>query len=125
MFKNIKLKYLKSSNQKGAALLFTTLLVLAVISIISLGVAGILIREWKTRVFINKFPLAYCAADSGAERILYAIYKNDYQPSLSEEITFNLTNSSSYKITVVSEEPLVIRIVGDMGEVSRAIRLDF
>ena len=126
MLENIELKHSKSINQKGAILLFTTLLVLVVISIISLGVAEILTKEWKTRIFVNDSPLAYYAADSGAERMLYEIYKNDYQPSVDDSgLTFYLTNGSTWTMSVVSSSPLIIRIVGSMGEVSRAIRLDF
>ena len=114
------------NSERGAVLLFTTLLVLVVISIISLGVAEILTEEWKTRIFVYDSPLAYCAADSGAERILYEIYKKDYQPSVDDpDLTFHLANGSSWTMSVVSSSPLIIRIVGSMGEVSRAIRLDF
>jgi hypothetical protein len=84
------------SNTKGTILYFA-ILILSVIFAISVGLSLIIFGQMKIQREIGYSVIALCAADTGIERALYAIYK-DGNLSFSENA--NLDNGASYQVWV-------------------------
>ena len=90
------------------------------------GVSFSLTRELEIIESLQKSPMAYCAADSGAERLLYKI-KDGYSPlppyPVEDIIIFDLDNGSSYE--VIAPSPSVFKSIGTIDDISRAIELSY
>ena len=119
-----KLYRVCKEEQKGAVLLVASLLIMSVLLMIFFGVSFSLTKELKMFESLQKSPMAYCAADSGAERILYKL-KEGYSPSSYPEdiVIFNLSNGSSYKVIASSSK--VFKSIGTIDDISRAIELSY
>jgi len=75
-----KVKFIK--NNRGSALMIT-ILILASILIVVLGVSEILTRGLQNSKISGLSGLAYLAAESGAEKTLYLMRKTGFEPSAS------------------------------------------
>ena len=121
-----KLYYAKKENQEGAVLLVASLLIMSVLLMIFFGVSFSLTKELKMFESLQKSPLVYCAADSGAERILYNL-KEGYSPPgpfpMNNIINFTLENGSSYEVAAPSSK--VFKSIGTIDDISRAIELSY
>ncbi len=70
----------KLKSQEGIALLFV-ILIMSVILTISLGISAVLIKQIKTAEEIGDSVVAFYAADSGIEKVLYDLYKSSPRAS--------------------------------------------
>lgn len=113
-------------NQKGAVLLVASLLIMSVLLMIFFGVSFSLTKELKMFESLQKSPMAYCAADSGAERILYKI-KEGYSPVSPYPVSIvsfsGFDNGSSYE--VIAPSSTVFKSIGTIDDISRAIELSY
>ncbi len=83
---NIKDK--KNKYQKGIAVYFT-LVVLAVLTASLLSVLAISISQTRIVYALGDSIIAFYAADTGAEKVLYEIYKQSFDPQLAETCQAN------------------------------------
>jgi len=70
----IKMK--KNISQKGAISILLAVLLLAELSVISLGIATLMIKQLKMSGQTGQSVVAYYAAEAGAERCLYDVRKS-------------------------------------------------
>lgn len=134
-------------NNKGSLLLITVLILASMLTI-SLGVASIItsgLVQGRTQANSTK---AYFAAESGAEQVLWEIRKNFFEPDLVCSTTlgaiyvqfptagsptstcvntvqnYSLTNGSSYSILFSSSSPYVImNINGIFQNLRRTVQI--
>jgi hypothetical protein len=83
---------------KGTILYFA-ILILSVIFVISVGLSLIIFGQMRIQREIGYSVIALCAADTGVERALYAIYK---EGNLSFSETANLENGANYWVSVAT-----------------------
>ncbi|MGC9031451.1 MAG: pilus assembly PilX N-terminal domain-containing protein [Minisyncoccia bacterium] len=76
---NIKIK----KDQKGVAL-YLVILLLTTVSVVSTFLINFSVSELKILQGIGNSVIAFFAADTGSERILFDLYKGDYIPSKGE-----------------------------------------
>ena len=102
-------------DRRGIAVLLTVL-ILSSILLISLGISEILQRNLRAAKISSYSPPAYLAAESGAERVLWEVRKNnsanmsigvDNSVSFDPAITFNSAN-----ISVIADS--VTEVVGEL-----------
>jgi hypothetical protein len=81
---------------KGTILYFA-ILILSIIFTISVGLSLIVFGQMRIQREIGYSVVSLCAADTGVERALYAIYK---EGNLSFSESANLENGASYNVFV-------------------------
>jgi hypothetical protein len=114
---------------KGTILYFA-ILILSVIFTISIGLSLIILGRMKIQREIGHSVIALCAADTGVERALYAIYK---EGNLSFSENANLDNGASYNVFVstsssqcgTSIQYYCIKSQGNFKGVTRSIDASF
>jgi len=120
---------------KGTILYFA-ILILSIIFTISIGLSLIIFGRMKMQREIGYSVIALCAADTGVERALYAIYKGNALATKGSSVTFsgNLDNGSSYTVNIydrytgqcqTSVQYYCIQSRGDFKGVTRAIYASF
>ena len=138
--KNIKLFYL---NQKGTAVLLTVLILTSLL-FVALGVTEILQRSLKLSNISGRSQPAYLVAESGIERLLWEIRKNDSNGTSTpgtdigdgfSSFTFvpdlSFSNSSAsyeakYKDYLDSgKEMREVQIIGQFYDAQRKIRIEY
>lgn len=113
-------------NQRGAALVVTSLIILTILTLVFLGVSTSLTEELKMFESLQNSPPSYYAADSGAERVLYKLNKQGYSPLPPyplEVLTFTLENGGSYKVIATSST--TFKSIGEMDDISRSVELSY
>jgi hypothetical protein len=111
---------------KGTILYFA-ILILSVIFTIAMSLSLIIFGQLKMQREIGYSVIALCAADTGVERALYAIYKDG---NLSFSASTTLENGASYTVQV-SDGSLCgaaffcIKSLGNFEGVTRAIDASF
>ena len=115
---------MKTNPQKGVSLLLT-LLIMAAILAIALGLSQLTLGEIKLARNIPKSLIAYYAAEAGAERALYEKRINDTNLDIAD-CTIFLDNGSQYgvKLTTVGEN-IFIKSIGCYEGITRAIEVSF
>ncbi|SRR4030042_4584770 len=115
---------MKYNKQKGAALLITILVMAALLSI-ALGIARLSIGEIKLVRDIPNSMIAYYAAEAGVERALF----EEWQGSGAEDrpiCSVILNNNSCYGITVDDTGgTLKIKSTGSYLTTNRSIEVSF
>jgi hypothetical protein len=114
---------------KGTILYFA-ILILSIIFAISIGLSLIIFGQLKMQREIGYSVIALCAADTGVERALYAIYKDG---NLSFSESANLDNGASYNVFVstsstqcgTSVRYYCIKSRGTFKETTRSIDASF
>lgn len=126
-------------NNKGSLLLITVLILASMLTI-SLGVASIItsgLVQGRTQANSTK---AYFAAESGGEQVLWEIRKNFFEPELVCSTTlgtiyvkfpeassptstcvstvqnYSLSNGSNYNITFTSSSPYIIMNINGVSQ---------
>lgn len=122
---------MKYNNQKGTSLLLTILIMAALLSI-ALGVSKLGLEEIKLTRDISKSLIAYYTADAGVEA---AIYEDRSNAAYLGETDFNLNgcldgpvNEICYSVEVigsVSGGDRVIKSKSFYKDIERAIELSF
>jgi len=122
-------------NTKKGTTLYLAVIVLSVLLTISIGLSLIIFGQIKIQREIGLSVVALCAAESGIERALYAIYKeNILQPDTATSITSTLDNGSSYIVYIYasstgqcdsSTQYYCLKSRGNFRGVVRAIEVSF
>lgn len=76
--------------------IYLSLMVMAILLAIGLGLSTIIIGQMKMVKEMGDSVIAIFAADTGIERVLYAISINDLQPQYSDQV-----GNASYNATLV------------------------
>jgi hypothetical protein len=123
----IKKKILKL--KKGSSLYLVILIMLALFSI-SVFLINITVQSTKIYFGIGNSVIAFFAADTGAEKILYDLYKGDYQPTVIScpypEWQNLDSTGAKYSVCVASTSPkVIIWTTGLYSDTKRRIELTF
>jgi len=81
--------------EKGVSV-YISFMIMTILLIIGFGISTILLSQIKILRGMGDSVLAFCAADTGIERVLYAISINDLQQTYS-----GLVGEASYNATLV------------------------
>ncbi|GAI23960.1 unnamed protein product [marine sediment metagenome] len=115
---------MKISNQKGVSLLLTILIMAALLAI-AIGVTRLSLGEIKLIRDIPNSLIAYYAADSGIERALYE-ERIGGGAADQADCSVNLDNDSKYGVNVSQiGETVVIKSTGCYKDIRRAIEVSF
>lgn len=119
---------MKNNNQKGVSLLLTILIMAALLAI-AIGVTRLSLGEIKLIRDIPNSLIAYYAADSGIERALYEKRINGLDLSIPDcpgAGSAELDNDSKYGVNVSQiGETVVIKSGGCYKDIRRAIEVSF
>ncbi|MDP2930576.1 MAG: hypothetical protein Q8N56_03165 [bacterium] len=116
-----------NTSQKGIAL-YLTIMVTGLIMVIAFSMVGVFVSQLGTLRDIGNSVLAFCAAETGAERALYGLSKGETGPQWQEE----LSNGASF--TVIIQNPgegdcpssilnYCLKSIGVYKEVRRGLRI--
>ena len=128
----------KLKEQKGVSL-FISIMVLSAIMAIGFGLSSLLIGEIEISRDINNFVPAIYAADSGIERVLYKIRKEEPPvftscPDTSAcTVSGLMSNGAEYTATVLDsgvswcppESAICIRGLGNLADTHRGFEVTF
>lgn len=118
---------MKINNQKAASLLLT-LLIMAALLAIALGISKLTLGEIRLGRDIPKSIVAYYAAEAGIEQALYEKRINDTNLSISDCPAggVSLDNESQYgvKLTTIGKN-IFIKSIGCYKGITRAIEVSF
>jgi len=114
---------MKKNNQKGVSLLFT-LLIMAALLAITIGVTRLSLGEIKLIRDIPNSLIAYYAADSGIERALYE-ERISGSASNQADCSVDLDNESSYGLEILRGALITIKSTGCYKDIRRAIEVSF
>ena len=141
----MKLHNLFEKNQGTA--LFMALMILSGVLVVSLGAANLInlgIRQSRIQVYSTK---AYFAAEAGAERVLWEIRKNGFNPSScvenvdyvifdndnfppntavcgSEQIN-SLFNNATYSVFYKLSSPITFESIGRFQDAKRSVEVSY
>lgn len=114
--------------EKGYALL-VVLFILGLLSVIVLGVTVIIATKLKVTITTAHSVVAFYAAESGSERILYNDRKGIYNPNPAEIDTTiktgTLSNGSTYEVILLNDSPTSIKSIGSFQNVKRALEFNY
>jgi len=89
---------IKKTNKKRGSILYFSLLVLTITSLVVLGISSITILQIRMSRGMKNSAVAFYASDSGVEQALFNI-KSGIYTSISGTISFN-SKSSTYNVIV-------------------------
>lgn len=92
-FKNLKLKI--KNYQRGVSL-YLAILIMAVLLALALGISAILYGQMKMIKGMKDSVIAFYAANTGVERVLYGISRNQFASTTSGNV-----GPASYQATLV------------------------
>lgn len=124
-----------SKKKKGVAV-FLVVMLGAVILAVVLGLSALLMRQAVIVHQLSQSVLAFYAADSGVERILYAVRQEGYDPSTCTPTPCQtpypttsdpaFTNGASYETYVQdTTSSTELRAIGIYRQVRRAIEISY
>lgn len=122
---------LKLKREKGYALL-VVLLILGLLSVIVLGVNIIIATKLKVTIATAHSVVAFYAAESGSEKILYDDRKGAYDPNpagigfvITPPGKITLSNGATYEVILLNDSPTSIKSIGSFQNVKRALELNY
>lgn len=121
---------MKNSFQKGVSL-YLAIIVMFLLLAMALGLSGILFSQLKIVKGMENSVIAFYGADTGIERVLYAIRKEGYIPQLNEEPCDKefdcqkLENGATYIIKISPNSTSTISSNGNYKKVNRAIEITY
>ena len=114
-------------NQKGVSL-YLTMVILSVLMAVILTMINVAISQIKVIHTLSNSVVAFYAADTGVERVLYAVYKEGYIPSKGEcpsSYGGTLENEAAYEVCVSDKSNLIIFSTGSYRKIKRRIEITF
>lgn len=122
--------YPKFLNENRGVSLYLTLTLMALMLTIALGVSSILISQMRSLGEMGNSVVAFYAADTGIERMLYAARQESYAPSSGDSCgsPFScpaLSNGSSFVIEIQTGPETIIKSKGTYKDVSRSIEINY
>jgi len=110
-------------SQKGISLMFAIFILTFTLGI-TLGTSTILVRQMKIMREIGYSAVAFFAADSGIEKILYEDRKNNLVGTGTISFTFP-DNGASYDVEYDSNGDTTIKSTGTYQNTKRAIEIQY
>ena len=114
--------------QRGIAL-YLALILMFILFSIGLGISTILISQIKVIRGLGQSVVAFYAADTGVERVLYAIRKESYVPPSLPDQPFTdvvLDNGATYTVRILDFNSITtIDSKGTHQETRRAIEITY
>ncbi len=114
-------------NQKGVSL-YLTIVILSVLMAVVFTMISIAVSQIKVIYTLSDSVIAFYGADTGIERVLYAVYKEGYIPSKGEcpsAYKGILDNGAGYEVCVSNKSTLTIFSTGDYKKTKRRIEINF
>jgi len=114
-------------NQKGVSL-YLTIVILSVLMAVILTMIGLAISQIKVIHTLSDSIIAFYAADTGIERVLYAIFQEGYAPSIGEcppSYRGTLENGATYEVSVSKKSDSIIFSTGNYKKTKRRIEITF
>lgn len=105
---------------RGAAIITVVLFFVAIASVVAIGLASPVVREFKDTKDIEKSKGAYYLSEAGHEDALYRI-KQGLQISSQEVLSLN-GNTATTTITTVDSSNRIINSVGDISKNTRRVK---
>ncbi|MBU1037034.1 pilus assembly PilX N-terminal domain-containing protein [Patescibacteria group bacterium] len=93
--------------KESGAILILALLIMSVVITVSLGASLLVISETKQSRQLDQSVMAYYAAESGVERALYQVRKQDFDREEFNQMNEQLSNNSSYRLVAKDTENVV------------------
>ena len=131
--RSIKMMFKSSQTQKGISI-YLSLMIMTVLLAIALGVSTILISQQKSIKGMGNSVIAFYAADSGIEKMLYDAFRGvDIAANCPESnpCQATLENGATYSIIVLpntdpkcSGSYYCIKSVGEYKETKRALEAE-
>jgi len=111
--------------EKGVSL-YLTIVILSVLVTALLALITISVSQIKIIWTLGDSVVAYYAADTGIERVLYGLYKEGYVPSLGDcRYSDILDNNSTYEVCVSDSSISTIFSTGTYKKTKRRIEVNF
>lgn len=119
----------KQKNQRGVILLLT-LFILSGILVITLAAADLVLAGLKMNRLTGYSNLAFFAAETGLERALWEVRKNNYVlPDIDTLNVFSLSdlgNGSAYQVNYATSTPIVtFTSIGSYRGAKRSVESNF
>lgn len=114
-------------NQKGVSL-YLTIVILSVLMAVVLTMISMAVSQIKVIYTLADSVIAFYGADTGIERVLYAVYKEGYIPSEGEcPVAYQgtLDNGSTYQVCVSDSSISTIFSAGTYKKTKRRIEINF
>ncbi len=114
-------------NQKGVSL-YLTMVILSVLMAVILTMINVAISQIKVIHTLSGSIVAFYAADTGIERVLYAIFQEGYMPSKGEcplPYSGTLENEATYGVCISDESDSIIFSTGSYKKIKRRIEITF
>lgn len=114
-------------NQKGVSL-YLTIVILSVLMAVILTMIGMAISQIKVIHTLSDSIIAFYAADTGIERVLYAIFQEGYVASKGEcppAYKGTLENGATYEVCVSDKSDSIIFSTGSYKKTKRRIEITF
>jgi hypothetical protein len=128
-------------NKRASALLMTVM-ILSSILIVVLGVSSLVSSSLRLSRAQENSAKAYYAAESGVERLIWAIGKDSFdlgscdlsvnkfvdfvgKKCTSAKNIYSLSNNSSYYLTYTNDSPSSFEVVGKYANISRSIEISY
>jgi len=110
---------------KGITLYFA-LIILTALTGVLLALINISVSQIKITGVQGDSENAFFAADTGIERVLYAIYKEEYEPVSGKCPAYsgNLEGGATYEVCIDSVTSTIIRSTGAYQGIQRKIEID-
>jgi hypothetical protein len=113
-------------NKPGSALALT-MFILAGMMVVALSGSYIILLGIKASGIQSQSTKAYFAAESGAERLLWELRKQDLsRPIVSFEnivLSDSLGSGSSYEVYYTHFSPLIFKSIGEFNNTKRSVEL--
>ncbi|MBU2579069.1 pilus assembly PilX N-terminal domain-containing protein [Patescibacteria group bacterium] len=115
----------KRHDHKGVSLYFALIILFALTGAL-LALITLSVSQIKIIGIQNDSLIAFYAADTGIERVLYEIYKNGYSPVAEECPAFfgTLDNNAKYEVCVSASATTTIQSTGTYQGIQRRIQID-
>jgi Tfp pilus assembly protein PilX len=110
--------------RKGVSLYFA-FIILAVLTGVLLSLITLSVSQIKTTGLQTDSAIAFYAADTGVERVLYEIFQNNYVPELGKcPYKETLDNGAEYEVCISGSASTTIQSTGAYQGIQRKIEID-
>lgn len=121
-----------NNSNKGVSI-YLAVMTMAILLAIAIGLSAILVIQIKTVKGMGNSVIAFYAADTGIERVIYAARKEGYLPTSGEDFcalpSFDcplLNNGSTYAIEIIAANgSFTIDSRGSYQDTKRAIEISY
>ncbi len=113
----------KNISQQGAISILLAILLLAELSVISLGIATLAIKQLRMSGQVGQSVVAYYAAEAGAERCLYDIRKSAAVSCPYTNVSLDFDSDAKYSTNYNGSD--TITSIGQFKDTNRKVGLSW